>query len=247
MTGFRLPRWLVQCAFGTLLACSATAQAAEPAPEDDEFFVFDEEDSAPAVTIRDPLEGLNRATFAFNDTLYRGALKPVARGLRVLPEPVLVAGTNFFDNLGAPVSSIGALLQGDLRNCATELGRFLVNSTAGFVGLFDVATDMGLVQDEEDLGQTLARYGVGHGFYLVLPFFGSSSLRDALGTLANTAINPVYDNLVTGEVLAVNLADAEFSLAVDKDTYEGLYDGALDPYAFFRSAWIQNRAGKVEQ
>jgi phospholipid-binding lipoprotein MlaA len=253
-------RLLAPCVNGALVAVVALAtmvttvaplpaQAAEPAAEDEEFFVFDEEGSEPPVTINDPLEGLNRATFAFNNALYRGVLKPIARGLRVLPEPVRVSGTNFFDNLGAPVSSLSALLQGDFRNFATELGRFVLNTTAGLAGFLDVATDVGLVQDEEDLGQTLARYGAGHGFYLVLPFYGSSSLRDTIGTVGTTAINPVYDilDLEAGEIIAINFTDAELALSVDRDTYESLYDQALDPYTFFRSAWTQNRAGRVER
>lgn len=235
-------RLLTRTAFLALL----TAPSCLLAQDDDEFFVFDaEEESAPPVA--DPLESLNRATFAFNNSLYRGVLKPVARGLRVLPEGVRQSGSNFFDNLGAPVSSISALLQGDVRNCATELGRFLLNSTAGIVGLFDVATEIGLTQDEEDIGQTLGRYGFGHAFYLVLPFYGSSSLRDTIGTVATSAINPVYDNLATGEILGITLAEAEINLSLDKDTYEALYDSALDPYGFFRSAWQQNRAGKVAE
>lgn len=239
-----------------LLAVPITLAAQEPpspgtststaVAEDEEFFEFDEEEaSAPPVT--DPLEGLNRATFAFNNGLYRGVLKPVARGLRVLPEGVRKSGSNFFDNLGSPVSAISALLQGDIRNCASEFGRFVLNSTAGIVGLFDVATEVGLAQDEEDIGQTLGRYGIGHGFYLVLPFYGSSSLRDTLGTVGTSAINPVYNNLETGETLGITLAEAEINLSLDKDTYEALYDSALDPYVFFRSAWQQNRAGKVAE
>lgn len=254
MNKHTVSRWLARCLFGAMLSAPAAlfaqdaAAPAAPAPEDEEFFVFDEEDAGPtAPPIADPLEGLNRATFAFNDKLYRVVLKPVARGLRVLPEPVRTSGSNFFDNLGAPVSSVSALLQGDVRNCATELGRFLLNSTAGIVGLFDVATEVGLLQDEEDLGQTLGRYGVGHGFYLVIPFFGSSSLRDAIGTVGTGAINPVYDNLEMGEIMAINFTEAEIALSLDRDTYEGLYEGALDPYAFFRSAWQQNRAGRVER
>jgi phospholipid-binding lipoprotein MlaA len=227
---------------GLLLLVSAAALA----QDDDDFFVFDEEEDTGTV-IADPLESLNRVTFAFNDKLYRGVLKPVAKGLRVLPEPVLVSGSNFFSNLGAPVSAISALLQFDLPNAGTEIARFAVNTTLGILGLFDPATDMGLAQDEEDLGQTLARYGVGHGFYLVLPFYGSSSLRDTFGTVATAAINPVYDNLETGEIIAINLSAAEAALALDQDTYEAFYDSALDPYIFFRSAWLQNRAGKVEQ
>ncbi len=250
MNNHLISRWYARCLFAATLVAPAAllAQDAAPAPEEEEFFVFDEEETdGPALAISDPLEGLNRVTFSFNDKLYRGVLKPIARGLRVLPEPVRISGSNFFDNLGAPVSSISALLQGDLRNSVNELGRFLLNSTAGVVGLFDVATDVGLAQDEEDIGQTLGRYGIGHGFYLVLPFYGSSSLRDTIGTAGTTALNPLYDNLEPGEVLAITFTEAEFALSVDKDTYEGLYDGALDPYAFFRSAWLQNRAGRVAQ
>lgn len=246
MKMFAKSRLLAACMFTTVAACARAADELPPEDEDD-FFVFEEEGEESTATINDPLEGLNRATFAFNDKLYRGVLKPIARGLRVLPDPVLVSGTNFFDNLGAPVSSISALLQGDIKNSATELGRFLLNTTAGIVGLFDVATEVGLMQDEEDLGQTLGRYGFGHGFYLVLPFYGSSSLRDVIGSVGTSAINPVYENLETGEVIAINFTSAEFTLAVDRDTYEALYDQALDPYAFIRSAWAQNRAGKVSQ
>ena len=247
---------LAPCALGVLLACAALpASAADEAPppaeeeilDDEEFFVFDEEGSEPAVTLSDPLEGLNRATFAFNDRMYRGVLKPIARGLRIIPEPLRIAGTNFFDNLGTPISAFSALLQGDVRNCASELGRFVLNTTAGLGGFIDVASDVGLRQDEEDLGQTLGRYGVGHGFYFVVPLLGPSSFRDVVGMAGGGALNPVYDNLEPGEILAANVTDAELTLSVDRDTYEGLYDQALDPYAFFRSAWTQNRAGEVER
>jgi phospholipid-binding lipoprotein MlaA len=223
--------------------------AGAAAADEEEFFVFDESEdgSAPPVTIADPLENYNRAMFAFNDKAYRIVLKPIARGLRVLPEPVRVSGRNFFTNLGAPVSAASALLQGDVRNFGTELGRFLLNTTAGLAGLFDVATEVGIVQDEEDLGQTLARYGVGHGFYLVMPFYGSSSLRDVIGNAGTAAINPVYQNLDTGEIIAINVVEAEIALSLDRDTYESLYDSSLDPYAFFRSAWTQNRAGRVAE
>lgn len=233
-----------------LLLCSAPllAQDAIPAPppDDDDFFVFDEGGSAPP-QIADPLERLNRVTFAVNDKLYRGVFKPVARGLRIFPAPVRVSLRNFFANLKAPISSISALLQAEPRNAATELGRFVVNTTVGVVGLFDPATDMGLIQDEEDLGQTLASYGVGHGFYLVMPFAGPSSLRDAIGSVATNALNPIYMELENGEIVAINIVSAEVSLSLDEDTYESFYDSALDPYVFFRSAWTQNRAGQVQR
>lgn len=235
-----------------LHAADAEVENEEPLDEefvddDEEFFVFDEDEDESATTIADPLERINRVTFAFNDKMYRGVLKPIARGLRVLPEPVRIAGSNFFDNLGGPVSSFSALLQGDLRNSATELGRFVLNTTAGLAGLFDVAADVGLEADKEDLGQTLGRYGVGHGFYLVVPFAGPSSLRDAVGLSTTQRINPLYDNLHSDEIIAINVVEGELTLSLDRDTYESLYDQALDPYAFFRSAWTQNRAGQVEK
>lgn len=222
-----------------LLSTPALAQ------DDEEFFEFEEEESS--VTVADPLEPFNRAMFALNDKLYRGALKPVARGLRILPVPVLTSMSNFFINLVAPVSAACALLQGDPHNAATEAGRFILNSTAGLGGLLDPATGIGLVQDEEDVGQTLARYGIGHGFYLVVPLYGPTSLRDIAGSIANNRSNPLYGNLVTGEIIGINVTGSEILLSLDQDTYEAFYESSLDPYVFFRSAWAQNRQGMIDQ
>jgi phospholipid-binding lipoprotein MlaA len=233
--------------FALLLSCAAPVVLAQD-EEDEDFFVFDENDSENAApAIADPLEGFNRAMFVVNDKLYRVVLKPVARGLRIVPEPMRVGASNFFTNLRTPISAVSALLQGDLRNAGTETGRFLVNTTVGVLGFLDPATDIGLVQDEEDLGQTLGRWGVGHGFYLVLPFIGSTSLRDFPGMVATNTLNPVYTQLNDEEIMAVNFVSAQVSLSLDKDTYEAFYRDALDPYVFFRSAWVQNRAGRVAQ
>jgi len=239
-----MPRIAALFRYCFLLACLAAATCATAQDEDDDFFVFDEEEEQ-GPSVADPLEGFNRAIFAFNDKIYRGVLKPVARGLRVLPVPVRTSLSNFFANLRAPVSSASALLQGDVRNAGSELGRFLLNSTIGIVGLFDPATPAGLVRDEEDLSQTLGRWGLGPGFYLVMPFIGPSSLRDFPGMMASNALNPLYDNLERGEMIGINIAAAEVALSLDQDTYEALYDGALDPYLFFRSAWAQSRAGRI--
>ncbi len=212
--------------------------------DDDDFFIF-EEDEGPQIA--DPFESINRATFALNDSLYRGVLKPVAVAFRVVPEPVRVSLSNFFGNIGTPISAINALLQLDLPNAGTEASRFVINSTIGILGLFDPASSMGLEQETEDLGQTLGRYGVGHGFYVVIPFLGFSSLRDGLGSLGNTAMDPVIDSLSAGEIIALNLAEAETTLSLDQDTYEALYQSAIDPYIFFRSSYVQNRSGNVEE
>lgn len=225
-----------------LLALSpAVLQAQE---DDDDFFIFDEEEDDGPV-IADPFEDFNRASFAFNDKLYRGVVKPVARGLRVIPAPVRTSGANFFDNLFTPVSAASALLQFDLPNTGTEISRFLINTTIGVFGFFDPATDLGIARDTEDMGQTFGRWGIGHGVYLVVPFFGSTSLRDGVGSVANTALNPFYKDISTGEIFAINATDAEIALSLDQDTYEAFYDSALDPYVFFRSAYVQNRNGAV--
>ena len=214
--------------------------------DDDDFFIFDEEeDDSPLIA--DPFVSINRVSFYLNDKLYRGVLKPVARGLRVIPAPLRNSGANFLSNLGTPVSAINALLQFDLSNTGTELSRFVINSTIGLLGFFDPATDLGIVRDNEDLGQTLGKYGLGHGFYLVFPFIGPSSVRDLAGRVYNADMSPVNDNLDTGEIIALNLAGAEIAFSLDQDFYEAFYDGALDPYIFFRSAYVQNRAGAVQK
>jgi len=215
--------------------------------DDDDFFVFDDEEDDAAATIADPLEGFNRAMFAVNDKLYRGVVKPIARGLRIIPEPIRIGADNFFTNLRAPISAVSALLQGDVRNAGTEAGRFVLNTTVGVAGFLDPATKVGLIRDEEDLGQTLGKWGVGPGIYLVLPFVGSTSLRDFPALIATNAWNPVYQNLHDDTIVAINVVDAENTLSLDKDTYEAFYRDALDPYVFFRSAWAQNRAGRVER
>lgn len=215
--------------------------------DDDDFFVFDDEEDDASVTIADPLEGFNRAMFEVNDKLYRGVVKPIARGLRIIPEPIRIGADNFFTNLRAPISAVSALLQGDVRNAGTEAGRFVLNTTVGVAGFLDPATKVGLIRDEEDLGQTLGKWGVGPGIYLVLPFVGSTSLRDFPALIATNAWNPVYQNLHDDTIVAINVVDAENTLSLDKDTYEAFYRDALDPYVFFRSAWAQNRAGRIER
>jgi phospholipid-binding lipoprotein MlaA len=225
-----------------LLACSGPVLAQD---DDEDFFDFDEGEAGATAEIADPFEDFNRAMFSFNDKAYRHVLKPVARGLRVLPLGVRTSSRNFFENLGTPISAISALLQGDLPNTGSELARFGINSTLGILGLFDPATGMGLIQDDEDMGQTFAVWGADTGPYLVLPLLGSSNLRDFFGFGVNAILNPVNTNLDASDIIAIQLLRAEVALSLDQDTYEALYDSALDPYVFFRSALSQNRAGAV--
>ena len=152
------------CSF--LGACATTHQ---PAPYNE-------------AEINDPLESMNRATFAVNDALDTVIMEPVARGYRaVAPEPARKGVRNFLRNLRSPVNIANQLLQGDLEGAGNDLTRFAVNSLVGVGGLFDVAGSEGYEYEREDFGQTLGKWGVDSGPYLVLPLLGPSSFRDATG------------------------------------------------------------------
>lgn len=200
-----------------------------------------------AEKIADPLEPLNRGMFWVNDKLYVYLLKPVAKGLRVIPEPARVSVSNFFSNLGTPARAANNLLQLKLTNTASELARFLTNSTFGLAGLFDPAAKWGLEKKDEDLGQTLGHYGIGQGFYLVLPVLGSTSLRDGVGRIGDHFVDPLPSALKSEELAGLRALDAENAISLDKDTYEGIRENELDPYLFVRDAYTQMRAGKVRK
>lgn len=235
---------------------------AEPVPfdpfddaSDDEF--GDEGEMLPMVA--DPLVGLNRAMFAFNDKLYFWVLKPVASGYRVVvPTPVRVSIKNFFFNLLMPVRLVNCLLQGKGQAAGGEFSRFMINSTVGMLGFLDPAIDYPeLNPPEEDFGQTLGYYAVGNGFYIVWPIFGPSTLRDTVGGIGDWALNPfsfmklikVDAGVLTSDSTNViafgtrTVNDASFYIG----DYEALKNAAMDPYEAFRDAYIQNRLSKIAQ
>ncbi|NOQ50916.1 MAG: VacJ family lipoprotein [Desulfuromonadaceae bacterium] len=209
---------------------------------------FADEGSFDEILIADPLEGFNRGIFWVNDKLYFYLVKPVAKGYRfIVPRPARVSVGNFFSNLLTPIRAANALLQLKFTDFGTEIYRFIVNSTIGIAGLFDPATSLaGVEKVEEDFGQTLGYYGAGHGFYLVLPVLGPSSLRDTTGGLVDTVLDPLwYADLATMEYLGVNMFKVTNSLSLDKDTYESIVRDSLDPYLFVRAAYAQRRAAQV--
>ena len=162
--------------------------------EDDFDYGMEDVPTAEQVTIADPWEPFNRAMFTFNDRLYFWVLKPVAEGYSaVLPEPARVSVGNFFSNLRSPIRLVNCLLQANFIGAATELFRFMLNSTIGLAGLFDPAggEEIGLVRQDEDFGQTLGSYGVGQGFYIVWPFLGPSSPRDTVGMIGDYFSYPI--------------------------------------------------------
>lgn len=234
-----------------ILAASDAAAKDETftAPDDyeDEYLPWlDDEDEE--LNVYDPLETINRGTFWFNDKLYFYLLKPVARGYRwIMPDPLMLGIGNFFSNLASPMRIINAGLQGKFSDAGNELTRFAVNTTIGIGGFFDTAKDhFNLTKKEEDTGQTLGYYGIGPGPYLVLPFFGPSSFRDGVGLLADSRMDLTYYLWEDRDYWSAIILKTVNTVALDKDTYEGVKKDALDPYLFVRDAWTQYRQNKVE-
>lgn len=221
----------------TLLLGAAGTWAAEMDIYDEDY---DYEESS---LVADPLEPFNRAMFAFNDKVYFYVLKPVVRVYRHVPEPARVSIGNFFTNLRAPIRIVNALLQFKLVDAGNELLRFGVNTTVGIGGLFDPAgKHLGIRRADEDLGQTLGHYGMGHGFYIVLPLFGPTTLRDGVGGVVDAwYLDPVIyynDTAVAAGLVAVDRINAA---SLDRDTYETIKEEAFDPYTFIRDAYVQRR------
>src|SRR5690554_1587943 len=193
----------------------------------------------------DPWEPVNRAVFRFNDTLDTYALRPVARGYdRVMPQFLNDGVTNVFNNLGEPKNLVNNLLQGKTRDAGIDTARFLLNTTIGVGGVFDVATRMGLQRNDEDFGQTLGAWGVDSGPFVMLPFFGPSTVRDAGGRAADGLAGYSYRsqmdhvprrNLATG----VDVVDTRAGLLSQERLIRG------DKSRFIRNAWLQNREFKV--
>ena len=216
--------------------------------EDDFDAAFGNANEVPEKLISDPFEPLNRGVFWVNDKLYFYLFKPVAKGFRVvLPRPARVSFSNFFANLATPIRAGNAFLQLKFRDFGTEIYRFVINTTFGLGGFFDPAESVAGVKPVfEDFGQTLGYYGAGHGFYLVLPVVGPSSLRDASGSFVDSFADPFrYADLESLEYIGVKSFDAENRLSLDRDTYEGIVRDALDPYLFIRAAYAQRRLAQV--
>ncbi|MDX1460248.1 MAG: VacJ family lipoprotein [Xanthomonadales bacterium] len=193
----------------------------------------------------DPWEGFNRKVHAFNMQLDKAVARPVAKAYhKVIPRPFQRGISNFFRNLDYPVTFINQVLQGKIKDGGVNTGRFLVNSTIGLFGFFDVATKMGMPEYDEDFGQTMAKWGYEESRYLVLPFFGPSTFRDGIGQSIYGYAHPVSyqareEHFYTPLVLDLIQTRAAF-LNQDETLEE-----AFDPYVLVRDAWLQNREYKI--
>ncbi|UTW01263.1 VacJ family lipoprotein [Marinomonas rhizomae] len=199
----------------------------------------------PVETKEDPWEGFNRSMFIFNDAIDGAVLKPVAKGYKAItPTPVQKGVSNFFSNLGEIGNITNNLLQGKWDATASSTFRFLINSTAGWFGLFDVANELGLKEKDEDFGQTLGYWGVSSGPYLVLPFLGPSTVRDGSGLVVQYAYLDDKEmlNLDSDETLQLFALDVVETRARYLNA-EGMIVG--DRYSFIRDVYLQNRAYQV--
>lgn len=195
---------------------------------------------------QDPWEKMNRGTFAFNKVFDKYVLAPIARGYRfVLPGEIRSGVRNFFSNLKEPWTTINSALQGDLKNTGNSFMRFCLNTTVGLLGIFDVASNFGFEKQKEDLGQTLAVYGVEPGPYLVLPLLGPSTVRDAIGKVGGFVADPV--------TIALNREGKENWLWIgtairgidfrdqNLEKIDNLEATSVDFYATIRSLYLERR------
>lgn len=223
---------------GLSLAASLSMAPAVQAEQDWQY-----EEWATELDPRDPWESWNRKVFQVNDTLDRWALRPVAKGYqKVTPQPVRNSVRNVFNNLGEPKNLVNNLLQGKLHAAGVDTSRFLFNSTFGVLGLFDVASKMGLQRNDEDFGQTLGKWGVGSGPYVVLPLLGPSTLRDAPALVPDYYTGP-YPHISPERARYGTAAVDVVSKREELLRAENLIIG--DKYVFVRNAWLQNREYRV--
>ncbi len=213
--------------------------------------------AADAATVNDPLSGYNRFMFQFNDAIY-SILRPFGEGYNyVVPEKGRIGVRNFFHNLKAPVRIVNSLLQGKFKGAGVHMARFVGNTAFGFLGVAGTFNDKpGIVEvDDEDFGQTLAVWGFGDGFYLMLPFIGPSTLRDTVGLGVDRFMEPVnwispwpfFDEYDWQWIVEASVGGYEtfneFTFRMDE--YETFKEAAIEPYSAMRDAYIQRRQAQI--
>jgi phospholipid-binding lipoprotein MlaA len=226
-------KWITRFLFRTLpalclLLCSACATVKTPDPND-------------------PLESYNRAMFAFNDTLDKYALKPVARGYKAVTPDIVDKGvTNFFSNIDDVVVLVNDILQLKIKQAVSDTTRIVFNTFIGLGGLIDVSTKFGLPKHDEDFGQTLGYWGVGSGPYLVLPFFGPSDIRDAGGFTVDTVefdpLQKIPKQSDRYTAVSLKYIDIRADLLKATDIIDAT---AIDRYSYIRDAYLQRRKNLV--
>lgn len=232
-------------------ADSEDEQVQETSPEEDSNTDWHQESEV--ATIPDPIAPFNKTMYLVNDKLYFWLLKPAAKVYSyVVPEGFRIIFRNAYDNVKSPGRVINNILQLRLKAAGNELLRFVLNSTLGLGGLGDAGKNVfGIEKQEADFGQTLGHYGVGHGFYIVLPLFGPSSLRDTVGLVGDRLAYPLTyiseDDLSLEAVIAISTHEAVNTTSFRIGEYESFKESALDPYVSMRDAFVQHRQKKIEE
>ncbi len=238
-------------------ACAAPDNTAQPTSSqqqtldtDEDFELFEEYAIEQISEIQDPLESLNRLMFGLNNAVYFWVVKPTSETIeKVLPLDIRLGIRNFFDNITTPVRFVNCHLQGKTAAADIELNRFLINSTVGILGFGDPAKDQhGLESPHaEDLGQSLATFGFENGAYLVLPFLGPSTTRDALGKIGDLFLNPTNYLDPTEAAIAVSATRYANESSFHNGEYETFIEAAVDPYIAMRQAYIQYRNKEIKE
>jgi len=205
--------------------------------------------------VKDCFEGVNRATFKFNQVLDGVIFEPIAKAYRVLPSPVRAGTGNALDNLSTLATIPNNILQGNFKKAGVNTGRFIVNTTVGVIGIFDVAKKIGFPEyEKEDYGQTLGVMGVGPGCYVVLPVLGPSTIRDTAGSFANLLGGDAWYNVTvindTQHFSDFDYYASRASSGIDYrakniDSFENLEKNSMDFYASVRSLYLQDRQQKI--
>jgi phospholipid-binding lipoprotein MlaA len=220
--------------------------------QDDDMDFAEEESGGEAVSVADfrPIYWWNQGMFHFNDKFYWWVARPAARGYGwLVPEVARRGVNNFFFNLAFPIRFINCILQGKGNDVGMEFGRFIVNTTVGVLGFRDAAKNYPeLNPPVEDTGQTLGKWGIGNGFYIVWPFLGPSTLRDTVGLVGDYFMYPVtwWANKPKWW-WGITIYDHFNKFSLEVDQYKSLTEGAIDPYVSIRDAYIQYRHKQVNE
>ena len=205
--------------------------------------------------VKDCFEGLNRVTFSLNQGLDKVIFKPVARGYRKLPSPIRSGTSNALENISSLITIPNNILQGEFRKAGVNTGRFVVNTTIGILGIFDVATKIDFPEYErEDYGQTFGAWGIGAGCYVVLPVIGPSTVRDTFGSFVNVlGGDPYYNVSVHGNnqyldkdlYMTTKIVSGIDFRAKNLESIDNLEKNSMDFYASVRSLYLQDRQQKI--
>ena len=215
---------------------------------DDAFDDFD----ASSVTIKDSMPSFNRSMFSFNDKLYYHVVKPGNKGYNyIVPKVARKSIRKMFDNILFPGRFLNCIFQGKFKGAGTEMARFILNTSIGLVGMFDPADKLfNLQMQDEDFGQTLAKYGMKNGTFITWPGLGPSSVRDTIGFIGDIAMNPLtFVSLFVTPFAALGRPYDTFNdFALDEGAmYESIVESAVDPYIAIQNAYVQNRQKKIEE